>query len=113
MSDIERNSSNITSNNLKTSINSRSVRITRTRSSSMSDLVNQEIQIKSEFICHHEEKFKVLREMDKISNADLIESLAPHRNRKAIFKSGQGAGKSGSFFFFSHDNRFVIKTASY
>ena len=27
-----------------------------------------------------------------------------------MFKAGQGAGQSGSFFFFSHDNRFIIKT---
>ena len=33
-------------------------------------------------------------------------------NRKSIFRSGEGAGKSGSFFFFSHDNQFLIKTAT-
>lgn len=27
-----------------------------------------------------------------------------------IFKAGEGAGASGSFFFFSHDNKFLIKT---
>jgi hypothetical protein len=27
-----------------------------------------------------------------------------------IFKAGEGAGRSGSFFFFSHDQKFVIKT---
>lgn len=27
-----------------------------------------------------------------------------------VFKAGQGAGLSGSFFFFSHDNKFLIKT---
>jgi len=27
-----------------------------------------------------------------------------------VFKAGQSAGKSNSFFFFSHDNKFVIKT---
>jgi 1-phosphatidylinositol-4-phosphate 5-kinase len=27
-----------------------------------------------------------------------------------VFKAGQGAGKSGSFFFFSFDNKFLIKT---
>ena len=31
-------------------------------------------------------------------------------NRNMIFKAGEGAGKSGCFFFFSHDNRFLIKT---
>lgn len=27
-----------------------------------------------------------------------------------VFKSGEGAGKSGSFFFFTHDDKFIIKT---
>jgi hypothetical protein len=27
-----------------------------------------------------------------------------------VFKAGEGAGRSGSFFFFSHDRRFIIKT---
>jgi 1-phosphatidylinositol-4-phosphate 5-kinase len=27
-----------------------------------------------------------------------------------VFKAGEGAGLSGSFFFFSRDNRFLIKT---
>ena len=31
-------------------------------------------------------------------------------NRKMIFKAGESSGKSGSFFFFSHDNKFIIKT---
>ena len=31
-------------------------------------------------------------------------------NRKKVFKAGEGAGASGSFFFFSNDNRFLIKT---
>jgi hypothetical protein len=31
-------------------------------------------------------------------------------NRKAAFKAGEGQGKSGSFFFFSNDKKFIIKT---
>jgi 1-phosphatidylinositol-4-phosphate 5-kinase len=27
-----------------------------------------------------------------------------------VFQAGEGAGRSGSFFFFSHDRRFIIKT---
>ena len=33
-------------------------------------------------------------------------------NVQKVFKAGQGAGKSGSFFFFSYDNRLMIKTIS-
>ena len=37
-------------------------------------------------------------------------SLSPKVNRDAVFKAGEGAGRSGSFFFFSHDRKFIIKT---
>lgn len=37
-------------------------------------------------------------------------SLSPKFNRDSVFKAGEGAGRSGSFFFFSHDRRFIIKT---
>lgn len=40
----------------------------------------------------------------------IINSLDIERNRSAVFKAGESAGASGSFFFFSHDNRFIIKT---
>ena len=36
--------------------------------------------------------------------------MAPEKNNKAVFKAGKSQGKSGSFFFFSHDRRFIIKT---
>jgi hypothetical protein len=40
------------------------------------------------------------------------ESLSPKFNRDSVFKAGEGAGRSGSFFFFSHDRKFIIKTMS-
>lgn len=39
-----------------------------------------------------------------------MQSLDVNKNRKMIFKAGESSGKSGSFFFFSHDNKFIIKT---
>lgn len=36
--------------------------------------------------------------------------MLPERNREQVFHAGEGSGKSGSFFFFSHDKRFIIKT---
>ena len=49
-------------------------------------------------------------ELDKITFQDLMFSLQVDINRDRIFKAGEGSGKSGSFFFFSHDNKFLIKT---
>lgn len=51
--------------------------------------------------------------LDGISSKEMKESLSIDKNRKRVFKAGQNSGgASGSFFFFSHDNRFIIKTLS-
>ena len=48
---------------------------------------------------------------DFFSNCRLFHtSLSPKFNLDQVFKAGEGAGKSGSFFFFSHDKKFIIKT---
>ena len=39
-----------------------------------------------------------------------MQSLDVEKNKEMIFKAGESSGKSGSFFFFSKDNRFIIKT---
>ena len=39
----------------------------------------------------------------------LLESLDINKNRNMIFQAGEGAGNSGSFFFFSKDNKLLIK----
>jgi hypothetical protein len=45
-----------------------------------------------------------IKEFDMI-DVDLIrESLSTELNRERAFKAGESQGKSGSFFFFSHDN---------
>ena len=36
--------------------------------------------------------------------------MSPELNRDSVFKAGESQGKSGSFFFFSHDKNFIIKT---
>jgi 1-phosphatidylinositol-4-phosphate 5-kinase len=54
--------------------------------------------------------FGYLRQLDNIDNHLLRESLSPEANRESVFKAGESQGKSGSFFFFSHDKNFIIKT---
>ena len=44
------------------------------------------------------------------STSILSESLSPKYNRERVFKAGEGTGRSGSFFFFSHDEKFIVKT---
>jgi hypothetical protein len=44
---------------------------------------------------------------------DLNNSLDPHDNFEQIKKfKGPDGGKSGEFFFFTNDNRLIIKTLS-
>ena len=48
---------------------------------------------------------------DYFHNFDVLyQSLSPKYNRESVFQTGEGAGASGSFFFFSHDKKFIIKT---
>lgn len=53
--------------------------------------------------------------MDGVRDIDIMESLDPKNNRGQIFKTNKGTkhnqgGKSGSFFFFTEDRQFIIKT---
>jgi len=48
--------------------------------------------------------------MDEVSEADIAKSFNIKDNEMAVFEAGHGAGKSGSFFFFTKDRRFIIKT---
>ena len=54
--------------------------------------------------------FQRLRAIDEINFHQIQRSLNPRSNRDQIFKTGEAAGASGSFFFFSHDRRFIVKT---
>jgi len=54
--------------------------------------------------------FQFLRHLDGISHDIIKESLSADKNRDSCFKAGESQGKSGSFFFFSHDKNFIIKT---
>jgi len=56
--------------------------------------------------------FQRLRLLDGINYRQILKSLNPNKNRNQIFSSGEGAGASGAFLFFSHDRRFLVKTIS-
>lgn len=54
--------------------------------------------------------FEAIRKMDGVTDRMIQRSLKPELNRKQVFKAKESAGKSGSFFFFSHDKKFLLKT---
>ena len=68
------------------------------------------LKIKSNVVSHCMEKFQVLLDLDEISFDMIQESLSVVKNRNNVFQAGESQGKSGSFFFFSHDKKFIIKT---
>jgi hypothetical protein len=54
--------------------------------------------------------FANLRHEEQLDYHELLLSLDPLENRESMLKIRESSGKSGSFFFFSHDQRFIIKT---
>ena len=68
--------------------------------------INEEVRI-TDFAFS---KFEELRELDGVDKDQIKESLEPFKNNKAVFHAGESTGKSGSFFFFSYDRSFIIKT---
>jgi 1-phosphatidylinositol-4-phosphate 5-kinase len=48
-----------------------------------------------------------------IEDAEFYGSIEPSKNIKQIQNAGGGAGASGSFFFFSQDKKFLMKTMSH
>lgn len=54
--------------------------------------------------------FEVIRFEDQIDYGIVLMSLDPLANKSNMLKLKESAGKSGSFFFFSYDKQFIIKT---
>lgn len=54
--------------------------------------------------------FNNLINEDGLEYSEILNSIDPFKNRKVMMSIKESAGKSGSFFFFTHDNRFIIKT---
>ena len=56
--------------------------------------------------------FESIREHFNIKNKDLLAAVDPVSNKSNIFSVGEGEGRSGSFFIFTFDKQFIIKTIS-
>lgn len=63
-----------------------------------------------EIISYCPEEFEKIRNLDGLSIVEMEEALDEELNRNQVFKAGEGSGASGSFFFFSHCNKLLIKT---
>jgi hypothetical protein len=63
-------------------------------------------------ISHFGSRFDTLMKMDDIKFDDILNSLDLELNQKTVLKASESKGKSGSFFFSTHNKKFLIKTAS-
>jgi len=61
---------------------------------------------------HGTKVFAKLRLLEGIYHENILESLSPEVNRQMVFRAGESSGRSGSFFVFTHDRRFMIKSLS-
>lgn len=68
------------------------------------------INAKTEITYHQLYEFGKLFDANMLSLQMLEKSFSPDLNREQVFKTSEGSGKSGSFFFLTHDKRFMIKT---
>ena len=62
--------------------------------------------------------FKYIRVIDQINELDIMKSVRPELNRMQIFKTNSNeshgsGGMSGSFFFFTEDKKYIIKTMTF
>lgn len=61
------------------------------------------------FISYAPSLFGSLMKMDEIEEVE--KSILPKANLDRIYANAQAdGGSSGQFFFFTHDNRFILKT---
>ena len=70
------------------------------------------IKCKTAITYHRLYKFGELFKLNNLTIQLLLKSFSPELNTDQVFKTGQGSGKSGSFFFLTHDKKFMIKTIS-
>lgn len=99
----------VSETNKNSAVQRQSLEITMDQSSdfdSRTTTINEEIRT----IEHAPILFQELRKFDNITDAQIQKSLNTEANRSQVFKAKESAGKSGSFFFFSYDKKFLIKT---
>ena len=77
------------------------------------------IPSKSVIKAYAQQTFRQLRQMQGIQEKDIMESLMPQNNRLQIFKTNKDmikgistnkGGRSDSFFFFTQDQKYLVKT---
>lgn len=73
------------------------------------------VDVDISIISYAPQVFKFIRYVDGVDELQILTSVDPRNNRYQIFKTNKGykhnkGGKSGSFFFFTQDRKYIIKT---
>ena len=71
---------------------------------------NFNIVNKVQVLFYQKEKFLEVMKMHGVTEENILESFDFESNIKEMFQSGEGSGRSGSFFFTTQDKKFMIKT---
>ena len=71
---------------------------------------NFNIVNKVQVLFYQKEKFLEVMKMHRVTEENILESFDIQSNIKEMFQSGEGSGRSGSFFFITQDKKFMIKT---
>lgn len=85
-----------------------------TSSNFMENLVYS-VKMNANVCFYNQDMFREITQLCNIDEAALIRSLHPMMNREQIFKTNKNrntndGGRSGSFFFFTQDQQFLVKT---
>lgn len=76
-------------------------------------------KLNGKIIAFHKSYFQQFRKGTDLDDSDLMKSFNPQMNSQKMFKTnfkftygdtGNKSGKSGSLFFFTWDNKFIVKT---
>lgn len=73
-------------------------------------IIPNESNIKGTIIEFYPKIFDSLRSLENVEYNDICSSFDPEANASSLKNIKESDGKSGSFFFFTHDKKFIIKT---
>jgi len=74
--------------------------------------MSREEKRKVKITSHYCDVFAKIFKVDGTSFQEIQDSLDLVKNHNMVLKAGEGAGRSGSFFFFSYDNKYLVKTVN-
>ena len=81
-------------------------------------IMHEDVEVQVIVTSYAPRVFRYIRAVDGIDELDIMKSVKPELNRMQIFKTNSNqshgnGGMSGSFFFFTEDKKYIIKTMTF